>query len=453
MLRPLALAALVLVAPAVVGSAVKAQTTGSTVFSPTGSTDSNMAGTTTRMFIINATTPGALTFSGAGTATFNNAVGTSNQFNVGSNTSIGVNASVSATPEFDGKALGLMQLTGGSSLNQSNGTASSSASTQAAAQAASDVATETAQSKSHKTGWEAATTLTSAAATKSGNYGSYDQAGDWKWNDSQYQVNSAGQYTGAASTTQTQESRDYQSFKNAYNTSYNNTYNDNYKSTYNSVISSSNSTATQAAATGVIKGTFKSTEDSVSSVGQSSTMTSVANSALAAANTSGGITTESGKAAFLAAFNAGYQNSIGSVKTTSSSDVTIEGLGAIANVKSNDASMFKVDLNRLPAFSTINTQTNATATANGSSASTLSTNSFATQNNQRTASAFMQAFAAAPTTPGVGSATVVDLANGKLYQRELLGTFALTSTPAVPANSVTNAPAIPAVEAGAIKRP
>ena len=69
-----------------------------------------MSGSTKRMFIINATTPGALTFSGAGTATFNNAVGTNNQFNVGSTTSIGVEASVSATQEFDGLASGLMQM-------------------------------------------------------------------------------------------------------------------------------------------------------------------------------------------------------------------------------------------------------------------------------------------------------------------------------------------------------
>lgn len=425
MLRPLALAALVLVSPVFVGSA-KAQTTASTVFSPTGSGDVNMAGTTTRMFIINATTPGALTFSGAGTASFNNSVGTSNQFNVGSNTSIGVNASVSATPEFDGKALGLMQLTGGSALNQSNGTSSSASATQAAASAANSVATETAQQKSHKTGWEAATTLTAAATTKSGNYGSYDQAGDWKWNDSQYRVGATNSQTGVATTST--EVSDFNSFKNAYNTSYNNTYNDNYKSAYAAVITSSSSSSQSASGAGIIKGSFKSTEDSVSSVGQSSTMTNVANSALSAANTAGGITTESGKAAFVAAFNAGYQNSIGSTKTTSSSDVAIEGLGAIANVKSNDASMFKVDLNRLSAYSAINTQKEATATANGSSASTLSTNSFATQNNQRTASGFMQAFA---TAPSAAQATVVDLTGGKLYNRTEIGTF----TPAASGNA------------------
>ena len=99
MKSPLLLAALLLVAPAAANAN-----------SVAGSDDPNMSGTTQRMFIINATTPGGLTFSGAGTATFNNAVGTSNQFNVGSNTSIGVNASVSATQEFDGLSLGVMQM-------------------------------------------------------------------------------------------------------------------------------------------------------------------------------------------------------------------------------------------------------------------------------------------------------------------------------------------------------
>ena len=123
MKTPLLLAALLLTAPA----AANAQNS-----SRAGSDDPNMSGTTQRMFIINATTPGGLTFSGAGTATFNNAVGTSNQFNVGSNTSIGVNASVSATQEFDGLSLGVMQLGAGSSLMQTNGTSSSAAATQAA---------------------------------------------------------------------------------------------------------------------------------------------------------------------------------------------------------------------------------------------------------------------------------------------------------------------------------
>ena len=112
--------------------------------STVGSDDPNMDGTTQRMFIINATTPGGLTFSGAGTATFNNSVGTSNQFNVGSNTSIGVNANISATQEFDGLSVGVMQLSSGSNLMQNNGTSSSAAATQAASAAANSVATETA---------------------------------------------------------------------------------------------------------------------------------------------------------------------------------------------------------------------------------------------------------------------------------------------------------------------
>ena len=361
-----------------------------------------MAGTTQRMFIINATTPGGLTFSGAGTATFNNAVGTSNQFNVGSNTSIGVNASVSATQEFDGLSLGVMQLGAGSSLMQTNGTSSSAAATQAASAAANSVATETAQRESHSTGWESATTATNLSSTTTGNYGSYDRNGDWQWSadydtawgdlDASVQAS----YGSEGRTAYETEQSNFKQFKNAYTQSYNQNYNSSYSSAYNNVITNSSSTATESSATGIIKGDFQSTEDSVTAIGQEGQLGAIVNSALAAANstndTTGGA---SWTAAFNAAYEAGYQQSVGQTSTVSDSSVAIEGLGAIASVNADEASSFTVNLDRLEAFKSTGTQDNSSATANGSATATLSTNSFATQNNQRTASAFMQAFAAA----------------------------------------------------------
>jgi len=148
----------------------------------------------------------------------------------------------------------------------------------------------------------------------------------------------------------------------------------------------------------VIKGSFTSVEDTVSAIGQSGSLSAVTTSALAAADrvgtrflTQDGVQVENQawRQAFNAAYSAGYQNAVGNVKSTSTSNVAIEGLGAIASVNSDPASKFVVDLSRLENIE----QQNATATANGSANSTLSTNSFATQNNQRTASAFMQAFA------------------------------------------------------------
>ena len=200
MKSPLILAALLLVAPA----AANAQNS-----SLAGSDDPNMSGATRRMFIINATTPGALTFSGAGTATFNNAVGTNNQFNVGSTTSIGVEASVSATQEFDGLASGVMQMGAGSNLMQTNGTSTAAASTQASAVAANAVATEVAETVSHDTGWEKATIALHGAMVPSedsvdemvwqqgtgsdffykeitGNYGTFDDDGEYQFNDAYY---------------------------------------------------------------------------------------------------------------------------------------------------------------------------------------------------------------------------------------------------------------------------
>ena len=361
-----------------------------------------MDGTTQRMFIINATTPGGLTFSGAGTATFNNAVGTSNQFNVGSNTSIGVNGSVSATQEFDGLSNGVMQMGAGSSLMQTNGTSSSAAATQAASSAANSVATETAMRESHSTGWESATTATNLSSTETGNYGSYNREGEWEWTadyDTSWGDLTAAQQASYGTSGQTAyetEQSNFKEFKNAYTTSYNQNYNSSYSSAYNNVITNSSSTANESSATGIIKGEFLTTEDSITAIGQEGQLGAIVTSALAAATSTGdSVGGTSWTAAFNAAYEAGYQQSVGSTSTVSDSQVSIEGLGAIASVNSDENSSFTVNLDRLEAFKATGTQTNSSATANGSATATLSTNSFATQNNQRTASAFMQAFAAA----------------------------------------------------------
>ena len=364
-----------------------------------GSDDPNMSGTTQRMFIINATTPGGLTFSGAGTATFNNAVGTSNQFNVGSNTSIGVNASVSATQEFDGLSLGVMQLGAGSSLMQTNGTSSSAAATQAASAAANSVATETAQRESHAKGWETATASSSETTHDTSRYGSCNRSGGWEFTttlfNGAYSSNTEAQAEYASEAEWSAARTKFREFKNTYETAYNNNYDSSYSSAYSNVITNSASTATESSAEGIIKGEFLSTEDSITSIGQEGQLGAVVSSALTAAtNTGANTNSESWKAAFNAAYEAGYQQSVGQTNTQSDSEVAIEGLGAIASVNADEASSFTVNLDRLEAFKSTGTQTNSSATANGSATATLSTNSFATQNNQRTASAFMQAFAA-----------------------------------------------------------
>ena len=369
--------------------------------STVGSDDPNMAGTTNRMFIINATTPGGLTFSGAGTATFNNQVGTSNQFNVGSNTSIGVSANISATQEFDGASVGIMTMGAGSSLTQNNGTSSTAASTQAAASAANTVATETAMRESHAEGWKTATDSTKLTSVETGSYGSYDRNNEWQWSTSydspwtsmtDEAKASSGFSTEAAYET---ERTKFKQFKNSYTTAYNENYNSSYSNTYNNVITNSSSAASESSATGIIKGEFLSTEDSITSIGQEGQLDAVVTSALAAANKTGANSgSESWKAAFNAAYEAGYQQSVGSTSTVSDSQVSIEGLGAIAKVNADEKSSFTVNLDRLEAFKTSGSQTNSSATANGNSTATLSTNSYATQQNQRTAQAFMQAFAA-----------------------------------------------------------
>ncbi len=356
----------------------------------TGSNDSGMTGQTPRMFIINSVTPGALTFSGTGTATFNNAVGTSNQFNVGSNTNLGVSASISATKEFDGQALANFATTDGTSLMQANGTAS---------QAANQVAVMEQASSSART------------VANSSEWGSSYESGK------QYNVG------GSLRTVSASE------WKSGWEST--------YKTAYETASRSSNSVANTTDSSGIISGSFVTRENANSQLSQSSSIADVvaaassyADSSVAAKfGTSNTATTSSTtkptwwsktetewttakssqttidqeynaqKSAFRSEeFSKGAQAAAASVASVSDSQVKVTGLGAIATVNTASTTNFKVDLDRLSSV----TQVESTATANGSANSSLGTTSFATQSNQRTASAFMQAFAGS----GTGSATV-----------------------------------------------
>jgi len=359
----------------------------------TGSNDSGMSGQTQRMFIINSVTPGALTFSGTGTANFNNSVGTSNQFNVGSNTNLGVSASVSATKEFDGQALANFAVTDGTSLMQANGTAS---------QAANQVAVMEQASSSART------------IANSSEWGSsFDQSRS-------YGGRAAGQ------TTETQWKAGWES---------------TYKTAYETASRSSNSVANTSDSSGIISGSFITRENANSKLSQSSSIADVVTAASSYADsevsrtfgtsnsTTASSTTsqptwwrksssewESARssqdtvnqeyntqkaAAREELFSKGAQAAAASVATVSDSQVKVTGLGAIATVNTANTTNFKVDLDRLTGV----TQVESTATANGSANSSLGTTSFATQTNQRTASAFMQAFAGS----GSGSAAVTGI--------------------------------------------
>ena len=454
MKAPLVLAALLLVAPA----AANAQNS-----SLAGSDDPNMSGATKRMFIINATTPGALTFSGAGTATFNNAVGTNNQFNVGSTTSIGVESEVSATQEFDGLASGVMQMGAGSNMMQTNGTATAAASIQSAAVAANAVATEVAEAVAHDTGFERATTILYGVEQEdpdypgyyivvkegigsnffdkedTGSYGTFNSDGEYEFNDAYYErsysqlteaekanLQTEADYAnwdafdfmsfmdGSNSSSSDRQTgpdtiwafmqQDYQAFKNAYSTESYMAYDTAYQSAFSNVISKASLSLTESTDTGKIKGVFNNVENTVTSVGQSDQLDAVVSSAVSAANATGDtVGGSSWTQVFNNTYQAGYQNSIADSKVNTSSDVEVTGLGAIASVNSDSNSMFTVSLDRLDAFKTVTSQENSSAAASGKSTSTLSTTSYATQSAQRTASAFMQAFAANEETSSTSS--------------------------------------------------
>ena len=260
-----------------------------------------------------------------------------------------------------------------------------------------------------------------------GNYGTFDDDGEYQFNDAYYDrayeelttaekrnLQTESDYTdwssigifgfGASSSSSSRTSpetiwafqqQDYQKFKNAYNTESYKAYDSAYQEAFNTVMTKSSLNMSESTDSGLIKGTFKSNSDIVTSIGTAAQLDAIASSALTTANaTTDSVGGTSWTAAFNTAYEAGYAASIGESTTNTNSEVEVVGLGAIASVNSDSNSMFTVNLDRLDAFKTISAQENSSATANGAATSTLSTNSFATQNSQRTASAFMQAFAA-----------------------------------------------------------
>ena len=172
----------------------------------------------------------------------------------------------------------------------------------------------------------------------------------------------------------------------AYTTTYNQDYNAAYTDAYNNVIP----TVPKRRPSRLRVGSSKVTSSPLKTPSRPSDRKDSwmpSSTPLYPPPTGTGATTnsESWKAAFNAAYEAGYQQSVGQTNTQSDSEVAIEGLGAIASVNADEASSFTVNLDRLEAFKATGTQTNSSATANGSATATLSTNSYATQNNQRTA--------------------------------------------------------------------
>ena len=93
-----------------------------------------------------------------------------------------VNASISATQEFDGASVGIMTMgTGQQPDADQRHLVLRPLRPRAASSAANSVATETAKRESHSQGWESATTATGLDSVQTGSYGSYDRNGEWQF--------------------------------------------------------------------------------------------------------------------------------------------------------------------------------------------------------------------------------------------------------------------------------
>ena len=315
----------------------------------------NAADTTPPAQLFNIVTPSAgnVVFSGAGTASFNNSIGTNNNFNVGSSTNLGVNASASSTTDYTASGSGLLQLAGTSTLQQTIGTAT----------AAFNTATVTAAAN------EAATTATNGS----------------KWGASY----DASYSYGAGVDSQA-------SWKAGWDAE--------YKSTYSNVIANSSTTSSTtnggASQSGTISANFKTTEtgattQDITKQKQDAAAAVAYGATYSSSNTYGdngtALSESAWKGKYDVAYAAAYENAnaaaSASTQRTSVSEVTVQGIGVIANVNAGPTSLFKADSGKLVASAD-----GTNGNANASSGTSLSTSSFATQSNTTNASAFMQAF-------------------------------------------------------------
>jgi hypothetical protein len=293
------------------------------------------------MFNIQQATPSSIIFSGEGTAQFNSSTSLGNSFNVGSSTSLGVNASVSATPDFAPTANANLDLAQGSKLLQTIGTASNAANTQAVTEAAQTAAFSAANSSSFGVSWEA------YQAANEGNLGSYTTEAAWKvgW-----------------------ESK--------------------YDQAYENVQRNSQTTSSTTSSDGTISGRFVTSEQGQAGGSGATQSYDWAASAIASTTQSLGERTDTNAVAWDTAYQNAYSSASAAAGHTTTSDVTVQGIGSIANVAAADTSNFSV------AIESAGTAAGGTATANGSAGASLATQSFANQNTSSSASAFIQAFAA-----------------------------------------------------------
>lgn len=361
------------------------------------------------LFSITTADPQNIDFKGTGTANFNNSTGTANNFNVGSSTNLGVNGSINATRDYSGTSDGTLQLAGTSVMQQTIGTSGNAANVQAASQAAGLAAFTSANQYAKQQ---------AETAVLDGYGAAYDATKTYQ--------DSSGNTVAVANAEQWETAKEAY-YQAKFNENYQTRYAQDYKTTLEAsqlVQSTSSSSSSENTQQGVISGDFKTTNSGASgstsshkdwlqaarAAADAAYGTTFANKADGLAADSAGKTTEADwQTAWNKAFDDAYDASQSAQWNESQSNVTVTGVGNIANVNAAGSSSFTVRLTprEIPSYDqqvTALAGGNVTAqplifpdengSASGSSGANLSTSSYANQSNNQSASAFIQAFAA-----------------------------------------------------------
>ena len=361
---------------------------------------------TVEMFNIVAPTAGVMTFSGTGTANFNQNLGTNNSINLGSSTNVGVNASASSTFDYMSDGFAQLDLDDDSRMQHTIGTATTAFNTATAAESSSRAATvaafEVANSSTYGSEW---------SQEWNSEY-TYEQG--WGYvseTDAQLDVdasNGEGYYKlDASGAIDTSASADYKSTssweaesKSSWQAGWENTYETAFTNAYETAVSSATSNAGTTGGTGIISATFNTTETgsgSTSAAGRQAEFRAAAHLAADAAVgvdfASSGYTVEADyNADYEAAYSAAYSEAYAAANATGSresdSEVSVTGIGSIADINSQGTSTFQADSTLIDGANRAESIGNGNASASAS----LTSSSYANQSNGTTASAFIQAF-------------------------------------------------------------
>ena len=401
-----------------------------------------------QVFAVQTAQPSVMDFRGLGTATYNNSTGTSNGITLGSTSSFNVANSLSASKEYTGATSALVQFTGEEAPNRTNfqqsiGTSAGAANSISAAESTATSAHNTASSSASSSTeslfgnnfneYQSNFNREASLAT-SGGVTNHDtliaKTGTTTTGDTTTAPTLAGNVvkktSDAGVVSYELEAYTATEYEAAKKSNFDSAYTEAYSTAYSSASTEAFKFDTASSLSGVVKGDFLTVNTGGSSIGMTSSQVdstaktaasaSVGESWLATGETATSVTgtvaspvmvdgeqktsgtysiNSDGKteSAWQASYDEVYQSTVAAAVTgggnSSQSNVVVEGIGNIANVGTQENSLFQVDLMaRNPTG-----EATENGTASGSSAATLNTVSNANVTSSQFASAFIQSFA------------------------------------------------------------